>query len=103
MVAIIVITFSMRYALTFLKEFTMILTLCTYSHFFLPSIALWHLKVENEFCCVIACSGDLNSKQSFLYYNFDLDEVLHVQCAVNKETDSYDTKFLLAFEREDHC
>ncbi|XP_049371039.1 uncharacterized protein LOC125835989 [Solanum verrucosum] len=51
---------------------------------------------------VIKCSGcsrELNSKESFMYYSFDLDEVLHVQCALNRETDSYDTKFGLASER----
>ncbi|KAG5589683.1 hypothetical protein H5410_040197 [Solanum commersonii] len=46
-----------------------------------------------------ACSEELNSKESFLYYNFDLDEVLHVQCSLNRETDSYDTKFIFASER----
>ncbi|KAG5589679.1 hypothetical protein H5410_040193 [Solanum commersonii] len=45
------------------------------------------------------CSGELNSKENFMYYNFNLDEVLHVQCALNSETDSYDTKFSLASER----
>ncbi|XP_019258236.1 PREDICTED: uncharacterized protein LOC109236501 [Nicotiana attenuata] len=45
------------------------------------------------------CSSKLNSKQSFLYYNFDLDEVLHVHCALNREAGTYDTKFRLASER----
>ncbi|XP_060179197.1 uncharacterized protein LOC132609304 [Lycium barbarum] len=46
------------------------------------------------------CSTALNSKQSFLYYNFDLDEVLHVQCALDREaSNSYGTKFLLVSKR----
>ncbi|XP_049371040.1 uncharacterized protein LOC125835990 [Solanum verrucosum] len=45
------------------------------------------------------CSSELNSKESFMYYNFDLDEVVHVHCALNRETDSYDTMFVLASER----
>ncbi|XP_055821974.1 uncharacterized protein LOC129890444 [Solanum dulcamara] len=35
------------------------------------------------------CSRELNSKQGLLYYNFGHDEVLHVQCALVKEANSY--------------
>lgn len=62
---------------------------------------LYSYPYEGEMAAIkcSACSIELNSKQSFLYYNFDLDEVLHVQCALGRETNSYDTKFLLASER----
>lgn len=62
---------------------------------------LYSYPYEDEMAVIKCsyCSRELNSKQSFLYYNFDLDEVLHVQCALDRETDSYSTKFLLASER----
>ncbi|KAJ8533618.1 hypothetical protein K7X08_006942 [Anisodus acutangulus] len=62
---------------------------------------LYSYPYENEMAEIKCsdCSSELNSKQSFLYYNFDLDEVLHVQCALDREVNTYGTKFLLVSER----
>nr|XP_009603826.1 uncharacterized protein LOC104098722 [Nicotiana tomentosiformis] len=62
---------------------------------------LYSYPFEGEMAVIncSACSNKLNSKQSFLYYNFDLDEVLDVQCALNREAGTYPTKFRLASER----
>ncbi|KAG5589684.1 hypothetical protein H5410_040198 [Solanum commersonii] len=66
------------------------------------SYKLLYLYPYDGEMAVIKCSGcsrELNSKEGFMYYNFDLDEVLHVRCALHRETDSYDTKFVFASER----
>ncbi|KAL3360801.1 hypothetical protein AABB24_013984 [Solanum stoloniferum] len=85
MVVIVVITFSMRYALTFLKEFDMIFILCTHSPFFPFLQSLFGIRiVETEFCCVASGydnSCPHNTLFSF-YYHCDLCKFdLHLECA----------------------
>ncbi|WMV41002.1 hypothetical protein MTR67_034387 [Solanum verrucosum] len=85
MVVIVVITFFMRYALTFLKEFDMIFILCTHSPFFPFLQSLFGIRiVETEFCCVASGydnSCPHNTLFSF-YYHCDLCKFdLHLECA----------------------
>ncbi|KAK4349333.1 hypothetical protein RND71_032088 [Anisodus tanguticus] len=62
---------------------------------------LYSYPYENEMADIKCsdCSNELNSKKSFLYYNFDLDKVLHIACALNREANTRGTKFLLVSER----